>query len=96
MSDHSEDNASNSLVKKLAYPVLGVVALLVVANLLSSSSSSRPEQRRDDFLGRAETIAEPWMHGAESGINAAGNIFDGIASSAESLTESFNRQPNGE
>ncbi len=96
MSDQSEDNASNKLIMKLAYPVLGVVALLVAANLLSSSSNSRPEQRRDDFLGRVERITEPWMVGAEKASNTAANIFEGIASSTERLTESFNRQPNGE
>ena len=96
MSDHSEDNVSNSLVKKLTYPVLGVVALLVAANLLSSSSNSRPEQRRDDFLGRVQQTAEPWLGRAESASNTAGNIVDAVASSAERLTESFNRQPNGE
>ncbi len=96
MSNNSEGNATSNLLSKLAYPVLGVVALLVVANLLSSSSNSRPEKYRDDFLGRVQETAEPWMGRVESVSNTAGNIFDAGASYAEKLTGAFNREPNGE
>lgn len=96
MSNCPEDNSSNALLKKLAYPVLGAVALLVMANLLSSSSNGRPEAHRDDFVGRVQQTAEPWLERIESVSNTAGNIFDAGASYAERLTGSFNREPNGE
>jgi len=96
MDNQNQENPVNAMTRKIGYLFVAVVVLLVVANLLSQQNSGRPEQRREDLLGRMQQSAGPWLERGEKVFDFAGGIFDAGAAYAEKTVESFNRQPNGE